>query len=185
MKSSPVLAEADCTLEQLQALFDATFLASHNTRLIQGGDEPLYMPANNETPYHQVILAHGFIRSALHEISHWCIAGDERRQQVDYGYWYQPDGRDVQAQKDFEQVEFKPQALEWIFSKALGVRFRVSVDNLSGAPVDPGPFKQAVVVQAQKYLEKGLPGRARLFLEALQRLTQRQVQVKDFQLDQL
>ena len=31
--------------------------------------------------------------SALHEISHWTIAGKERRLLADLGYWYAPDGR--------------------------------------------------------------------------------------------
>jgi len=177
--------DADCTLAQLQSLFDATFHATHNTRLIKGGNEPLYLPANDETPYHQIVLAHGFIRSALHEISHWCIAGIARRELVDYGYWYQPDGRDANAQRAFEQVESKPQALEWIFSKALGVSFRVSVDNLSGEPVDPRPFKQAVLSQVLEYLQQGLPARAGVFLHALQGLTGRQVEVADFSLEQL
>ncbi len=48
--------------------------------------------------------------SALHEISHWCIAGKARRELVDFGYWYCPDGRDAMTQSQFEDVEVKPQA---------------------------------------------------------------------------
>ncbi len=40
-----------------------------------------------------------FFASALHEISHWCVAGKARREQVDFGYWYCPDGRDAMTQK--------------------------------------------------------------------------------------
>ena len=72
------------TLEDITALFDGIFAERYQTRLIRGGDEPLYRPANSETPYHQVIFARGYYASALHEISHWCIAGAQRRQQEDY-----------------------------------------------------------------------------------------------------
>ena len=51
---------------------------------------------------------------------------------MDYGYWYQPDGRDEQTQAEFEKVEVKPQALEWIFTQSLGQEFFLSTDNLSG-----------------------------------------------------
>ncbi|MEA7548766.1 elongation factor P hydroxylase, partial [Salmonella enterica subsp. enterica serovar Anatum] len=43
-----------------------------------------------------------------YEISHWCIAGKARRELVDFGYWYCPDGRDAQTQSQFEDVEVKP-----------------------------------------------------------------------------
>ncbi len=39
---------------------------------------------------------------------HWCIAGKARRNRVDFGYWYCPDGRDAQTQSQFEDVEVKP-----------------------------------------------------------------------------
>ncbi|BBI51881.1 hypothetical protein HORIV_43020 [Vreelandella olivaria] len=94
--------------------FDGVFAERYQTRLIRGGDEPLYRPANSETPYHQVIFARGYYASALHEISHWCIAGEKRRQLEDYGYWYCPDGRNAEQQRAFEQAEIAPQALESI-----------------------------------------------------------------------
>ena len=78
------------------------------------------------------MFAHGFYASGLHEISHWCIAGEARRQLVDFGYWYCPDGRDAQTQSEFEAVEIKPQALEWMFCVAAGFPFNVSCDNLNG-----------------------------------------------------
>ncbi|MGC6745047.1 elongation factor P hydroxylase [Escherichia coli] len=46
-----------------------------NTRLIKGDDEPIYLPADAEVPYNRIVFAHGFYASAIHEISHWCIAG--------------------------------------------------------------------------------------------------------------
>ena len=98
--------------QDLIRIFNHTFSSSMNTLLIKGGDEPLYSPANEACEYHQIIFAHGFFSSALHEISHWCLAGTNRRLKEDFGYWYTPDGRDESQQREFEQVEIKPQAIE-------------------------------------------------------------------------
>lgn len=156
------------TLEDITALFDGIFGERYHTRLIRGGDEPLYRPANSETPYHQVIFARGYYASALHEISHWCIAGEQRRQQEDYGYWYCPDGRDAVQQKAFEEAEIAPQALESIFTRACGRVFHVSVDNLGGdSEVDIEAFAARVEARAQGYMKEGLPARAHAFEVAL------------------
>lgn len=119
--------------EDLVTLFNTLFRKSRGTELVRGGDEPEYLPAGVAGEYAQVIFAHGYFASALHEISHWCIAGEKRRQLPDYGYWYCPDGRTPEQQRAFEQVEIKPQALEWLFSVACGSGFHISVDNLDGA----------------------------------------------------
>lgn len=139
------------------------------TRLVKGDDEPIYLPANEEIPYHQIIFAHGFYASALHEISHWCIAGEARRQQVDYGYWYCPDGRDETTQGQFEKVEIKPQALDWLFCQAAGYPFNVSCDNLEGNfEPDRYAFRNKVREQVLAYLrDKNTPLRAQLFINAL------------------
>ncbi len=81
--------------EQLIEIFDGCFADDFNTRLIKGDDEPIYLPADAEVPYNRIVFAHGFYASGLHEISHWCIAGEARRELVDFGYWYCPDGRDA------------------------------------------------------------------------------------------
>ncbi|ARN76492.1 elongation factor P hydroxylase [Oceanicoccus sagamiensis] len=148
-------------------LFDGLFAEAENTRLVKGEQEPIYIPASADCDYHQIVFAHGFFSSALHEIAHWCIAGKERRQQLDYGYWYAPDGRDQQQQYQFEQVEVKPQALEWILSKACQKSFRISADNLNGVDTDDEPFKSAVYQQAVRYCEQGLPLRAKLLVATL------------------
>ncbi|CAI8157089.1 MAG: Elongation factor P hydroxylase [Pseudidiomarina mangrovi] len=147
-------------------VFSECFSVTENTRLIAGEHEPYYQPAG-ELPYHQVVFAHGFFASALHEIAHWCIAGAKRRQLFDYGYWYEPDGRNAEQQAVFEQVERKPQALEWLFSLCCGSEFQVSVDNLSGIEVDRHGFTAAVRQQLQSYLQHGLPPRAEQFARAL------------------
>lgn len=153
--------------EDLIDVFNQTF-TDMNTRLVKGDDEPLYVPAEGLGTPAQIIFAHGFFASALHEIAHWCIAGEKRRQLVDYGYWYQPDGRSAQRQKEFEQVEVAPQAIEWAFSLACGFRFHVSVDNLGGDGGDWRAFQRKIAKRLAQYLEDGFPQRAATFISALQ-----------------
>ena len=81
--------------------------------------------------------------------------GKERRKLEDFGYWYEPDGRSEARQRDFEKVEVKPQALEWILATAAGFRYFASADNLNGNPGDTQPFKQAVYEQV-KHMQKRL-----------------------------
>jgi elongation factor P hydroxylase len=155
-------------LEDVIALFDGLFHATYHTRLVRGDAEPIYLPADDVCPWHRVIFAHGFYASALHEISHWCIAGARRRGLEDYGYWYLPDGRNPPQQVDFEAVEVKPQALESLFSRACGLEFHVSVDNLGGeAEVDRDAFLARVETRAARFEEEGLPRRAAAFRIAL------------------
>lgn len=152
--------------QDLIRIFDVTF-QELNTRLIKGDNEPIYLPEDEVCSFHRIEFAHGFFSSALHEISHWCIAGKQRRLLEDYGYWYCPDGRDVQQQAEFEKVEVKPQAIEWCFSVACGLPFKVSTDNLNGAPVNRFAFQEKVLGQVIVYLQCGLPPRAAQFVEAL------------------
>lgn len=149
-------------------IFNATFLDTYNTELILGGDEPIYLPADAEHPHHRVIFARGYFASALHEIAHWCIAGPQRRLLEDYGYWYEPDGRTVEVQAEFEKVEIKPQAVEWILAASCGFRFQVSCDNLSGdCEPDRIGFTRKVRKQVLVYLKDGMPERAKDLSEAL------------------
>ncbi|RFA27026.1 elongation factor P hydroxylase [Alkalilimnicola ehrlichii] len=154
-------------IDDLIKLFDDTFRVRENTVLVRGEDEPIYLPADAQHPQHRIIFAHGFYASALHEIAHWCIAGRQRRQLVDYGYWYHPDGRDEAEQAAFEKVEAKPQAVEWALSIAAGFTFNVSVDNLSGVPVDRQAFRRRVYDELCRYYARGFPPRAELFMQRL------------------
>ncbi|WP_088332291.1 elongation factor P hydroxylase [Lacimicrobium sp. SS2-24] len=154
--------------QDLIQLFDGQFAGSYNTRLIKGTDEPVYLPADDHCPYHRIVFAHGFYASALHEIAHWCLAGSRRRQLQDYGYWYCPDGRDASQQAAFEQVEIKPQAIEWAFCLAAAKTFRVSTDNLDGAEPDREGFTRNVQAQLNNYLKHGFPARAQQFIRVLQ-----------------
>lgn len=140
--------------QDLIMLFNGLFRQSCQTVLVSGGNEPEYLPAGPGVA--QVVFAHGYFSSALHEISHWCIAGDYRRTLYDYGYWYCPDGRSLEQQRAFEQVEVKPQALEWLFALACGWRFHISVDNLAGqGAADAQLFASRVASQAAGYLKAG------------------------------
>ncbi|MFD2190408.1 elongation factor P hydroxylase [Pistricoccus aurantiacus] len=150
-------------LDDIIALFDGLFHERYLTRLIAGGEEPLYLPADDETAYHRVIFARGYFASALHEISHWCIAGEQRRQFEDYGYWYLPDGRDASQQRAFETAEVAPQALELLFSRACGLGFNVSIDNLGELEVDRDGFRERVEARAVRFEREGLPCRAEAF----------------------
>jgi len=154
--------------QELINIFDSCFLAEFNTRLIKGDDEPIYLPADDEQPFNRIVFAHGYYASGMHEISHWCIAGNERRKLVDFGYWYCPDGRDAQTQSQFEDVEVKPQALEWLLCVAAGFPFNVSCDNLSG-DVEPDriAFQRRVHAQVMLYLEQGIPERPARLISAL------------------
>ena len=119
--------------EDIIALFNQTFFDAYNTKLVRGEDEPIYLPATDSVPYHQIVFAHGFYASAMHEIAHWCVAGPKRRLLEDFGYWYEPDGRTELVQAEFEKVEIRPQSYEWILSVSVsGVPFSVSCDNLNG-----------------------------------------------------
>lgn len=138
-------------------LFNGLFCQPYQTVLVRGDNEPEYLPAGPGPA--QVLFAHGYFSSALHEISHWCIAGKYRRTLQDYGYWYSPDGRSREQQCAFEQVEVKPQALEWLFALACGWRFHISVDNLAGqGGADPQLFATRVACQAMAYLAQNDAG---------------------------
>lgn len=136
-----------------------------NVTLIKGDFEPEYFPATSTTSA-KIQFAHGFFNSALHEISHWSIAGEKRRLLPDLGYWYAPDGRTQEQQALFEQVEVKPQAIEWLFATAFGRQFRVSLDNLTGEGGDGSVFKDQVYAQIERFFkgENKLPRDAQRFI---------------------
>jgi elongation factor P hydroxylase len=160
-------------------LFNRCFRELYNCVLIGGADEPVYLPANNERSHNQIHFAQDYFASALHEIAHWCIAGSERRKQVDYGYWYIKDGRSREQQANFESVEVYPQAIEAIFAQACGYPFKVSIDNLEAVPSNADEqywleqeqakqrFERAVAQQKRQYLTKGMPKDARYFAQQI------------------
>ncbi len=132
------------------------WFAHHQVTLVRGDHEPEYFPAQNGQPA-RIVFAHGYFASALHEISHWCIAGAKRRTLADLGYWYAPDGRDATQQALFEQVEIKPQSLEWLFTQTCQRKFQVSLDNLNGDAGSGGYFKRNVYAHVMDLLSGHAP----------------------------
>ena len=152
-------------VEKVVECFERVFAEGH-VRLSGGHPEPFYRAPRDGRPA-EIRFTRDYLSSCLHEIAHWCVAGEARRRQDDYGYWYSPDGRDAQAQAAFFQAETRPQALEWIFSQACGASFRISCDNLGGKVQGVESFTREVAARLAIYLEGGLPVRARRFLAAL------------------
>lgn len=143
----------------VQVLND-TVLSAYHTRLVGGFDEPFYKTFRCDAPA-EVRFTHDYERSALHELAHWCVAGPERRQRDDYGYWYAPDGRTNAQQQLFFKVEVKPQAIEKHFCTALDIAFSVSVDNLGNSAVKGvREFSAAVEACYMRHVRFGLPERA-------------------------
>jgi elongation factor P hydroxylase len=137
-----------------------TVLNHHGTRLLGGFPEPYYKAATTGSPA-EVQFTRDYERSALHELGHWCIAGQQRRLINDYGYWYVPDGRSDEQQRLFYDVETKPQAVEKHFCTALGVSFEVSADNLDNySRADMDKFSERVNEQYRRYQADGFPPRA-------------------------
>ena len=152
----------------LISLFNTLFAHQH-VILVRGAGEPEYFPAKANQPA-RIEFAHGFFQSALHECSHFFIAGERRRQLSDFGYWYAPDGRTEAQQQAFERVEIKPQALECLFTLACRHPFQVSQDNLFATfDTSTSTFAQDVYQQAKAYIAAPhtLPRDAKTLLQAL------------------
>lgn len=152
----------------LISLFNTLFAHQH-VILVRGAGEPEYFPAKDNQPA-RIEFAHGFFQSALHELSHFFIAGERRRQLSDFGYWYAPDGRTEAQQQAFERVEIKPQALECLFTLACRRPFQVSQDNLFATfNTSTSTFAQDVYQQAKAYIAEPhvIPRDAKILLQAL------------------
>lgn len=140
-------------IDLFNSMFAQTNMDGVPTILVRGDGEPEYFASRDGNPA-RIEFAHGFFASALHEISHWCVAGKKRRQLDDFGYWYVADGRDEATQKLFEQVEIKPQAIECLLNLALGRYFYVSQDNLNADfDTSNSTFASDVYLQAYDFLQ--------------------------------
>ncbi|MGM8872163.1 elongation factor P hydroxylase [Psychrobacter sp. 2Y5] len=162
------LEDDDKATTALMQLFNQLFI-DQQVQLVRGGHEPEYFPAHNGE-LARIEFAHGFFNSALHEISHWCIAGKARRQLSDFGYWYAADGRSEAQQHAFERLEIKPQALECLFTLACQRPFQVSQDNLfADFDSSHSTFASDVYRQAQSYIAQpqSLPRDAQTLLKTL------------------
>lgn len=148
--------------------FEGCFYAEYQTRLEAGAEEPFYRaPKGGQDG--MIHFRHNYLRSALHESAHWCLAGLKRLKLDDWGYWYEPDGRNLEQQSLFYKVEVKPQAIEMAFCEALRIPFEVSVDNLGGPQGPAQDFAISVEKQHLIYKKEGFPKRAEVFREALSR----------------
>jgi elongation factor P hydroxylase len=158
--------------EKLCHLFEKTFFCEYKTLLKGGFEEPFYK-APSSTGVAEIQFTRDYCRSALHEISHWCVAGESRRSLDDFGYWYEPDGRSWDQQTKFFEMEVLPQAYEAIFCAAMDLPFDVSVDNLDADFDDElerealENFRRAVEDKSDALLENGLPKRVEMWQKAL------------------
>ncbi len=149
----------------IESCFNHTFASTYQTELKGGADEPLYLPSKAGTGTHMIYYREDFASSALHEIAHWLIAGEERRKLMDYGYHYDQK-RDRRTQREFEELEARPQALEWILSEASGVSFRVSCDNFEVKTEELDSFRQRVKQEVLNWLSGDMPVRTRTLIDA-------------------
>ncbi|SBS31622.1 Elongation factor P hydroxylase [Marinomonas aquimarina] len=150
----------------LEKTFHDVFFSAYNTVLKGGFEEPFYL-AQDPQGISQIQYRYDYPSSALHEVSHWCVAGPQRRQQDDFGYWYAEDGRSLEQQKEFEKFEVQPQAYECLLHWSCGMRFDVSVDNLALPDYDASPFRNAVLQRALELIENGIPERVLAYATAL------------------
>lgn len=148
-------------------VFNDCFLSTEATLLVGGAVEPFFAPGSPA----QIHFREDFVRSALHEVAHWCVAGARRRRLPDYGYWYAPDGRTGAQQAAFFSVEARPQAIESIFCDACGVDFSPSVDNVEGnvSELMLKSFSTRIAQWRAHFHDRGLPVRAALFCQYLNR----------------
>jgi len=146
--------------------------ADYQVILKPGAEEPFYQAPSASNRLAIIFSTKDYFSSALHEIAHWCIAGSKRRKQDDYGYWYEPDGRSEQQQALFYHVEAKPQALEWAFSLAAGIDFRLSLDNLDNQTSEEQQllFRDKVYEQLVTYFKHGFPARSSKVIQLLSTL---------------
>lgn len=150
----------------IAACFNQAFSGSYRTCMVGGAAEPLYLPATAAQPA-RLYYREDFAASALHEAAHWCIAGKQRRLQIDFGYTYEPPPRTQLQQQRFFALEIRTQALERLFAAAAGVAFQPSADNLAS---DIAPFKaqlEAAVPHVRAWLQSSEDSRGRQFLAAL------------------
>jgi elongation factor P hydroxylase len=166
-------------LSDFVSLINHQYLKPYHTVLLGGFSEPLYLPSV-PPQFAQIQFTQDYFRSALHELAHWCVAGSVRRQLIDYGYWYTPDGRTLEQQQQFFACEMVPQAFEWALSLACEQPFEVSVDNLNQPPESgTADFKRAVRERLEFYLNTGFPPR----LEALLKLIHAQTATGNLYVD--
>ena len=162
---------------RIAELFNERLGRDHNTVLHGGAHEPLYVPAGKGAGAElcnpaKLYFTLDYPRSALHEIAHWCLAGCERRNKIDFGYRYTAPPRSQVQQERFFALELRTQALELIFCRAAGLNFSPSADNLEVDRQVISAFHLQIERTATCWLDTGVQGRAQTFLSALHSATQ-------------
>ncbi|MBH0086605.1 elongation factor P hydroxylase [Psychrobacter sp. SCQQ22] len=135
-----------------------------NLSIISGADEPYYKAPIANTKA-RIFFKENYPRSLLHEIAHYCLAGQKRRKLDDYGYWYTECGRTNEEQQLFQLVEARPQGLEKAMCKAIGIHFSPSFDDFSSRPISE-LFLKDLEVHYQEMITNPPPA-AKIALEAL------------------
>ena len=153
---------------EIARLFNSTFEVEYGVVMSGGYSEPLYLPGEQlgEGKSH-VRYTYDHASSALHEASHWCMAGRARRKLVDYGYFYDPPPRSEVTQRRFEYFELDAQALEYLLSRSADIPFHVSLDDVGTTLEAAYLFRCRVERRARDWLMSGLPPRAALFMNRL------------------
>lgn len=134
--------------EYCQSLINAFANILPNLIIKGDAEEPFYEAPTANT--HAILyFRSNYPRSLLHEMSHYCLAGDRRRALDDFGYWYAPCGRTAEEQQRFEEVEARPQGLEKAMCEIVGLKFSPSLDDFSGRPASES-FLQALELAYQE-----------------------------------
>lgn len=162
-------------LLQIEKAFNHWAIPKYNTLLQGGFAEPFYKTFHRDEAGKlqsaEIQYRENFLRSALHEISHWCIAGNERRLMDDFGYWYNEENRNQDQQNEFYKVEIRPQAIEMRLCEALNIPFNISADNLNANNLgEIDSFRQAVMLQYEEYKKNDFPHRASEIIIHLQNI---------------
>jgi len=141
--------------ESCQYLIDAFSGIFPSLKIIGEAEEPFYV-APKENVSAIIYFRSNYPRSLLHEISHYCLAGDQRRNIDDFGFWYSPCGRAAEEQRRFETVEARPQGLEKAMCEIVGIKFSPSLDDFSGRPPSRN-FLESVNIAYQEMLTSPPP----------------------------
>jgi elongation factor P hydroxylase len=155
-------------------LFNSEFKDTEATMIAESPDEPIYLPADEINPLNRILYTKDSYTSVLHEISHWCIAGAERRKKVDYGYWYKPESQTPEEAELYKKFESKTHGIEWIFCMAAGVPFHIIPNNVAAGFEISQDLKEGVYAATLNYLNHGLPVHAEQFKKSLLKHYQRE-----------
>jgi elongation factor P hydroxylase len=152
--------------EAIEETFAQCFAQDYGTELVGGALEPLYQPGSLARPA-RLLYREDFPASALHEVAHWCVAGEARRKLEDFGYLYIAGPRTPDQQATFFALELRAQSLEKQFAESAGLEFLPSADNLHADLNGFGGDIVAYEPQLLDWLARPAGARARRFIQGL------------------